>query len=438
MCSIPDTVKSKYHRHPLTLTDSFVEDDSGLYTIVKNVMEENVSYEGSFLKKRREGLQPQPIQLENVPAMVIGVWSDDANLQLKATAQFRELLSVEKSPPIDQVIQVGAVPRFVEFLKSEDLPQLQFEAAWVLTNIASGTFENTKVVIDHGAVPIFIKLLGSPNDDVYKQALSYLSYATTNDRIQTVIEASVCGRLMELLLHPSLSVLKPALLTVGNIRTVRDGVAAHASICQRSGSTNVMETYCREHVVAELDCCVAFDVNAHSAPNMGFEGLKNVETDAFDVNAYSTVNLCLDGQYGLKSMESDVAVIEADVSSSGSSTTKWFLVSRGCFKTLCDLLDCRGPSIIEVSLTGLENILSIGVGGAARAISNAISHETRDHIRFLVNHGCIKPLCDLLIHPDPSIAGVCLQVLENIMEVGEDDKIKGAFDSRNVRLLVRM
>ncbi|KAE8700465.1 hypothetical protein F3Y22_tig00110556pilonHSYRG00057 [Hibiscus syriacus] len=29
---------------------------------------------------------------------------------------------------------------------------------------------------------------------------------------------------------------------------------AHASICQRSGSTNVMETDCREHVVAELDC----------------------------------------------------------------------------------------------------------------------------------------------------------------------------------------
>ncbi|KAE8729425.1 hypothetical protein F3Y22_tig00003715pilonHSYRG00130 [Hibiscus syriacus] len=67
-----------------------------------------------------------------------------------------------------------------------------------------------------------------------------------------------------------------------------------------------METDYREHVVAELDCCVAFDVNAHSAPNMGFEGLKNMETAAFDVNAYSTANLCLDRQHGLKNMESDV------------------------------------------------------------------------------------------------------------------------------------
>merc|ERR1740138_1301847 len=109
--------------------------------------------------------------LDQIPALSQMLMSDDAQNQFNATQQFRKLLSIEQNPPIQEVIGAGVVPRFVLFLKEVNRPDLQFEAAWVLTNIASGTAEQTRFVVENGALPIFVELLRSPNDDVREQAV---------------------------------------------------------------------------------------------------------------------------------------------------------------------------------------------------------------------------------------------------------------------------
>ena len=76
-----------------------------------------------------------------------------------------------RCPPIQDVINLGLVPRFVELLKDTTRPDLQFEAAWALTSIASGIAEHTRVVVEQGAVPLFVQLLKSTNDDVREHAV---------------------------------------------------------------------------------------------------------------------------------------------------------------------------------------------------------------------------------------------------------------------------
>ena len=86
---------------------------------------------------RRDGQQvgalPDPalrVKLDNIPADVDLLQSDDPSEQLEATTRFRKLLSIERNPPIAEVIAAGAVPRLVQYCQCYAYPPLLFEAAW--------------------------------------------------------------------------------------------------------------------------------------------------------------------------------------------------------------------------------------------------------------------------------------------------------------------
>ncbi|CAA7398355.1 unnamed protein product [Spirodela intermedia] len=402
--------------------------------------------EEGLLKKRREGMQgltlpmsklasSTEMKLTALPSMVSGLRSNDVRLQLKATMLFRKLLSSDRNPPIAPVIQSGVVPRFVEFLTREDCPELQFEAAWALTNIASGTPEDAKVVIDNGAIPIFVRLLSSPNEDVREQtawalgnvagdspenrdvvlgygavtallsqlnensrpgmirnttwALSTLcrgkpqpSSETTNailsalerlihsddeevltnacwalyflsdgnrEQIQAVIETGVCPRLVGLLLHPSPSLLIPALKTVGNIVSEDDFQTQYMIDCQALPSLLSLLKHTRNKDIKREVCWTISNITAGTTEQI------QAVIDA-DIIPY-LVHLLQTDDFGVKR---EAAWAIAFVASGGTPEQIKYLVREGCIKPVCGLLSCPDKDLVRVCLQFLGHILSVG------------------------------------------------------------------------------
>ncbi|QQP40715.1 Importin subunit alpha [Caligus rogercresseyi] len=132
------------------------------------------------LSKRRNGGPLSPLS-DNVPEERLmsleeiraGVLCDgDPALQFKCVQATRKILSKANSPPIDKFISMKDVlHKLVECLSKEHNTKLQFEAAWALTNIASGTSAHTQAVLEAGAVPHFVSLMSSPDEQVCEQAV---------------------------------------------------------------------------------------------------------------------------------------------------------------------------------------------------------------------------------------------------------------------------
>jgi importin subunit alpha-1 len=394
-------------------------------------------------QKRRVVAGPEPgialgnvaERLQELDGLVAAVRSNDSGRQLDATTKMRKLLSIEHNPPIQDMIDAGVVPRLVEFLSFNANPQLQFEACWALTNIASGSSDQTRYVIEAGAVPLFKALLLSPNDEVREQAIWALGNIAGDSPScrDYILSLGVMEPLLHNLVESSkLSMLRNATWTLSNfcrgkpqppwnlvscalptlarlVHSTDDEVLTDAcwALSYLSDGPNeriqaIIETGIARRMV-ELLLHTSFSVQTPALRMIG-----NIVTGD-DVQTQIIINVSV------------LPCLLALLSSPRKGLRKeacWTIsnITAGNRSQVQAVIDAQVvPRLVSLLQTSDYDIKK----EAAWAISNATSCGSPEQIGYLVECHVIEPMCELLTNPDPRMLLVGLEALDNILKAGE-------------------
>jgi len=371
--------------------------------------------------------------------------------QTESVIKLRKLLSKEVDPPIDAIIQAGAVPLLAERLQSPS-ELLQFEAAWALTNIASGTSEQSDIVIESGAIPHFIGLLSaSESPDVREQAVWALgNLAGDKPRSRDIV-------LSHGIMQPLLDLLSKE-LPVG---ILRNAVWALSNLCRGKNPTPPWEAVAPAIPVLSKLLYTDDDetiIDAVWALSYLSDG-ENVQITAV-LESGPCPRLVQLLAHSKSSVVTPTLRAVGNIVTGDDSQTD-VAIAAGCIPAFGRLLHSGSEAIRKEACWAISNIaagsphqvqalvdanifpplINLMTMAEARtrkeacwAVSNATKSGSQrpELIRYLVTQGSIGPLCSMLDSRENQTIQVALDALANILRVGEDDKNERGPGAMNV------
>uniref|UniRef100_A0A4W3JWS5 Importin subunit alpha n=1 Tax=Callorhinchus milii TaxID=7868 RepID=A0A4W3JWS5_CALMI len=359
-------------------------------------------------------------------------------IQLSAVQAARKLLSSDRNPPIDELINSGILPVLVRCLERDGNPSLQFEAAWALTNIASGTSAQTQAVVQASAVPLFLRLLHSPHQNVCEQAVWALGNIIGDGPLcrDYVISLGVVKPLLSFI-NPSIPItfLRNVTWVIVNLcrnkdppppmETVQEILPALCVLIYHTDINILVDTvwalsYLTDGGNEQIQMVIDSGVVPFLVPLLSHQEVK-VQTAA--LRAVGNIVTGTD--------EQTQVVLNCDVLSHFpnllthpkekiNKEAVWFLSNITAGNQL------QVQAVIDASLIPMIiHQLAKGDFGtqkeAAWAISNLTISGKKEQVDYLVQQNVIAPFCNLLGVKDAQVVQVVLDGLNNILKMAGEE-----------------
>nr|AAS92647.1 karyopherin alpha 4 [Danio rerio] len=377
-------------------------------------------------------------QNTSLEAIVQNATSDNQGIQLSAVQAARKLLSSDRNPPIDDLIKSGILPILVHCLDRDDNPSLQFEAAWALTNIASGTSEQTQAVVQSNAVPLFLRLLHSPHQNVCEQAVWALGNII-GDGPQCrdyVISLGVVKPLLSFI-SPSIPItfLRNVTWVMVNLcrhkdppppmETIQEILPALCVLIHHTDVNILVDTvwalsYLTDAGNEQIQMVIDSGIVPYLVPLLSHQEVK-VQTAA--LRAVGNIVTGTDEQTQVVLNCDALGHFPALLTHPKEKINKeavWFLsnITAGNQQQVQAVIDANLVPMIIL-------LLDKGDFGtqkeAAWAISNLTISGRKDQVAYLIQQQVIPPFCNLLTVKDAQVVQVVLDGLSNILKMADDE-----------------
>lgn len=368
-----------------------------------------------------------------------GLLSNDVPMQIQCLKAFRRLLSKEKNPPVNECVDLGVIPIFIQFLSRSDNMELQFEAAWALTNVAST--DKTRYVVECNAVPPLIALLTSANADIREQSAWCLGNIAGegSDLRDLLLSHNALPALLANIAQPaSLSLLRnctwslsnfcrgkpqpklnviapalPALCQLIHQKVDQDVVvdAAWALSYVSDGSDERIQSVLELGILPSLIHMIASGNNALIVPALRTIGNivsgNDKQTQAVvDSGALIALNTLL--THPKKNVRKEACWVMSNIAAGTPPQMNQLFLTPDLIQRVLDQLSTSSEWDVRKE--------------AAWVISNICSSATGSQLIQLVEFGVIRPLCDLLDVGDSKIILITLDSMEAILKQGEQNQ----------------